>query len=81
MDRPEEGIQCLRGLLHDDVTSIEGEHFTPTEARNETRPVHCATVGRDLCDDAAGADRVNIALRSPFDLEALERLTVRLHLS
>ena len=81
MDQLEEGIQCLRGLLHDDVTSFEGEHFTPTEARNETRPVHCATVGRDLRDIAAGADRANIALREAFDLEALERLSAALHLS
>jgi F420-dependent oxidoreductase-like protein len=39
MDQLEEGIQCLRGLLHDDVTSFEGQHFTLTEARNEPRPV------------------------------------------
>jgi F420-dependent oxidoreductase-like protein len=39
MDQLEEGIQCLRGLLHDDVTSFVGQHFTLTEARNEPRPV------------------------------------------
>ena len=39
MDQLEEGIQCLRGLLHDDVTSFSGRHFTLTEARNEPRPV------------------------------------------
>lgn len=39
MDQLEEGIQCLRGLLHDDVTSFEGQHFTLTEARNEPRPL------------------------------------------
>ncbi len=39
MDQLEEGIQCLRGLLHDDVTTFEGEHFTLAEARNEPRPV------------------------------------------
>jgi F420-dependent oxidoreductase-like protein len=39
MDQLEEGIQCLRGLLHDDVTTFEGQHFTLTEARNEPRPV------------------------------------------
>lgn len=39
MDQLEEGIQCLRGLLHDDVTSFEGRYFTLTEARNEPRPV------------------------------------------
>ena len=39
MDQLEEGIQCLRGLLHDDVTNFSGQHFTLTEARNEPRPV------------------------------------------
>ncbi len=39
MDQLEEGIQCLRGLLHDDVTSFEGQHFTLKEARNEPRPL------------------------------------------
>jgi F420-dependent oxidoreductase-like protein len=39
MDQLEEGIQCLRGLLHDDVTSFSGTWFNLTEARNEPRPV------------------------------------------
>ena len=39
MDQLEEGIQCLRGLLHDDVTSFEGQYFNLSEARNEPRPV------------------------------------------
>ena len=39
MDQLEEGIQCLRGLLHDDVTTFEGQHFTLNQARNEPRPV------------------------------------------
>lgn len=39
LDQLEEGIQCLRGLLHDDVTDFAGQHFTLTEARNEPRPV------------------------------------------
>ena len=39
MDQLEEGIQCLRGLLHDDVTTFEGTHFQLTEARNEPRPL------------------------------------------
>ena len=39
MDQLEEGIQCLRGLLHDDVTSFDGQWFQLTEARNEPRPV------------------------------------------
>ena len=172
MDQMEEGIQCLRGLLHDDVTSFSGTYFSLTEARNEPRPVqakmpiwvggggekrtlniaaryadgwnvpfiapesfahkravlaqHCEDVGRDPAEircainvglawtdeslraqfgtmaDAvrpgvltgsddevldrigqyvdAGADQVNIALRAPFDLDALERLAVALKL-
>ena len=173
MDQLEEGIQCLRGLLHDDVTTFDGQHFTLTEARNEPRPLqdklpiwiggggekrtlkiaarhadgwnvpfispdefarknavldqHCADVGRDPSEIKraintglafteeslqqqfgaisefvrpgvltgtdeqvldtigryvdAGADQVNIALRAPFDLDAIERLSVALGLS
>jgi F420-dependent oxidoreductase-like protein len=173
MDQLEEGIQCLRGLLHDDITSFDGQHFTLTEARNEPRPLqdalpiwiggggekrtlkiaaryadgwnvpfispeefarknavldqHCSTVGRDpkqikraintglaFTEDSlqqqfgaiaefvrpgvltgtddhvldtigryveAGADQVNIALRAPFDLDAIERLSIALELS
>ncbi len=32
-------MQCLRGLLHDDVTDFTGTHFSLTSARNEPRPV------------------------------------------
>lgn len=39
MDQLEEGIQVLRGLLHDEVTSFDGQYFTLREARNEPRPV------------------------------------------
>ncbi len=39
LDQLEEGIQCLRGLLHDDVTDFAGTHFTLTNARNEPRPL------------------------------------------
>ena len=173
LDQLEEGIQCLRGLLHHEVTSFRGNYFSLNEARNEPRPVqpklpiwiggggekrtlkiaakyadgwnvpfiapadfarkctildqHCDTVGRPASEikravntglawteeslqqqfgaiadfvrpgvltgsdeqvlDAigryvdAGADQVNIALRCPFDLEALERLSVALGLS
>jgi F420-dependent oxidoreductase-like protein len=173
MDQLEEGIQVLRGLLHDDVTSFEGQYFTLREARNEPRPAqakvpiwvggggekrtlkitakyadgwnvpfvppeefarkrgvlaeHCNSVGRDAgeircavnvglawTEDSlvaqfghlanyvrngcltgsdehvldrigqyvdAGADQVNIALRAPFDLDAIERLSVALKLS
>ena len=38
MDQLEEGIQCLRGLLHDDVTDFEGTYFNLQQARNEPRP-------------------------------------------
>lgn len=173
LDQLEEGIQCLRGLLHHEVTSFRGNYFSLNEARNEPRPVqpklpiwiggggekrtlkiaakyadgwnvpfiapadfarkctildqHCDTVDRPASEikravntglawteeslqqqfgaiadfvrpgvltgsdeqvlDAigryvdAGADQVNIALRCPFDLEALERLSVALGLS
>ncbi|MEY4607600.1 MAG: hypothetical protein RLY45_2360, partial [Actinomycetota bacterium] len=39
LDQLEEGIQVLRGLLHDDVTTFDGTWFTLREARNEPRPV------------------------------------------
>ncbi|MFM7687242.1 MAG: TIGR03560 family F420-dependent LLM class oxidoreductase [Actinomycetota bacterium] len=39
MDQLEEGIQCLRGLLHGEVTDFEGRWFTLRDARNEPRPV------------------------------------------
>ncbi len=173
MDQLEEGIQCVRGLLHDDVTDFDGRYFQLRQARNEPRPVqsklpiwiggggekrtlkiaaqyadgwnvpfvapdafaakaavlerHCDTVGRDPSDikravnvglawtdeslrhqfgaiaDAvrpgvltgsddqaleqigkfvdAGADQINIALRAPFDLDSLERLSAALHLA
>lgn len=173
LDQLEEGIQCLRGLLHDEVTTFEGNHFTLTEARNEPRPVqaklpiwiggggekrtlkiaakysdgwnvpfigpdafahknaildqHCETVGRDpkeikrainvglayteeslqqqfgaisdlvrpgvlsgshdeIMDRIgqyvdAGADQVNIALRAPFQLEAIAAFSQALGLA
>jgi alkanesulfonate monooxygenase SsuD/methylene tetrahydromethanopterin reductase-like flavin-dependent oxidoreductase (luciferase family) len=173
MDQLEEGIQCLRGLLHDEVTDFAGEWFRLSGARNEPRPVqaklpiwvggggekrtlkiaaryadawnvpfvapeafaakrevlhrHCADAGRDpgeircavntglaftqesleqqfgalanyvapgvlkgsdeeIVDRIgqyveAGADQVNLALRAPFDLDALERFSAALELS
>lgn len=39
MDQLEEGIQVLRGLLHDETTTFEGKWFQAREARNEPRPV------------------------------------------
>jgi F420-dependent oxidoreductase-like protein len=35
----EEAIQCVRGLLTEEVTSFDGEHFTLTDARCEPKPV------------------------------------------
>ena len=165
MDQLEEGIQVLRGLLHDETTTFEGRWFQVRDARNEPRPVqakvpiwvggggekrtlriaarhadgwnvpfispeefarkrdvlhrHCADVGRDpaeirctinvgmaFSEDGlreqfgniaehvrpgvlfgteeemldrigqyvdAGAEQINIAMRAPFDPDALER--------
>ena len=173
MDQLEEGIQVLRGLLHDDVTNFDGRWFTAKDARNEPRPLqaklpiwiggggekrtlriaaqyadgwnvpfispdafrhknevldeHCANVGRapkeitrainvglawteeslhaqfgtlaelvragvlsgtdeQIIDTIgryvhAGAEQVNIALRAPFDVDALERFSAALSLS
>ena len=173
MDQLEEGIQCLRGLLHDETTDFDGAHFSLTAARNEPRPVqaklpiwiggggekrtlkiaarysdgwnvpfvtpeqfvhkcnvldqHCDVADRDPKDVkravnlglayteeslvqqfggiaqlvrggvlngsdeeivdrigqyvAAGADQVNIALRAPFDLEAIQRFSELLNLT
>ena len=173
LDQLEEGIQCLRGLLHHEVTSFRGNYFSLNEARNEPRPVqpklpiwiggggekrtlkiaakyadgwnvpfiapadfarkctildqHCDTVDRPASEIKravntglawteeslqqqfgaiadfvrpgvltgsdeqvldtigryvdAGADQVTLALLCPFDLEALERLSVALGLS
>ena len=39
MDQLEEGIQCLRGLLHEESTDFDGKWFSLTDARNEPRPV------------------------------------------
>src|SRR4051794_4072155 len=42
LDIMEESIQCIRGMLRDEVTSFSGEHFTLSEARCEPRPVQDA---------------------------------------
>jgi F420-dependent oxidoreductase-like protein len=170
MDQLEEAVQCVRGLLRDEVTTFEGEWFQLHEARCEPRPVqaelpiwiggagerrtlriaaqwadgwnipfvapdtfarkrdvlhaHCTDVGRDpgeirtavnlglaWDDDSlreqfgrmaelvrpgvlmgsdeqvlqrvseyveAGADQVNLALRAPFDRDALTRFAAAL---
>ena len=172
LDQLEEAARCVRGLLHDEVTSFAGEWFHLTEARNEPRPLqpalpiwiggggekrtlriaakyadgwnvpfispeefgrkravlldHCGEVGRDASEIRcainaglawteesllaqfgqiadfvrpgvlggsieqvldqigryvdAGADQVNIALRAPFDLDALEQFAAALKL-
>ena len=38
LDQLDEAAACVRGLLHDDVTSFDGEYFHLVEARNEPRP-------------------------------------------
>lgn len=172
MDQLEEAIQIVQGLLHHDVTTLQGRFWSVTEARNEPRPVqtrlpiwvggggekrtlriaaqyadgwnvpfvapetfahkcrvldeHCDAVGRDraavrrtvnvgmawtdesliaqfgaLADMVrpgvltgsdeqvidrigqyvdAGADQINLALRAPFDREALDRFSAALKL-
>ena len=42
LDILEEGTRCIRGLLRDEVTDFEGNHFQLTEARCEPRPVQAA---------------------------------------
>src|SRR3954464_11351416 len=39
LDQLEEGIQVLRSLLHSEVSTFTGEHFSMHDARNEPRPV------------------------------------------
>jgi F420-dependent oxidoreductase-like protein len=38
LDILEEAVQCVRGLLRDEVTNFSGEHFTLTDARCEPKP-------------------------------------------
>lgn len=172
LDQLDEAAACVRGLLHDEVTTFEGRHLSLDSARNDPRPAqskipiwiggagekktlrvaarhadgwnipfvapetfahksrvlddHCAAVGRDpggirravnlglaWDDDSlrqqfggiaefvrpgvlggsdeevvdrigtyveAGAHQVNIAVRAPFDLDALERFAATLGL-
>lgn len=42
LDILEESVQCVRGLLRDEVTDFGGDHFTLTEARCEPKPVQDA---------------------------------------
>ena len=73
MDQLEEGIQCLRGLLHHEVTDFDGRWFTLRDARNEPRPVQAKLpiwVGgggekRTLRIAARHADGWNVPFISP----------------
>jgi F420-dependent oxidoreductase-like protein len=39
LDILEEAIECIHGLLRDEVTDFHGQHFTLTDARCEPKPV------------------------------------------
>lgn len=39
LDLLEESVQCVRSLLHDEVTDFQGHHFALTDARCDPRPV------------------------------------------
>lgn len=75
LDLLEEAVQCVRGLLHDDVTNFEGKYFTLTDARCEPRPVQAALpiwIGgagekRTLRIAAKYADGWNAPFLSPDD--------------
>ena len=73
MDILEEAIQCVRGLLRDDITNFSGQHFTLTDARCEPKPVQTKLplwVGgggeqRTLKIAATYADAWNVPFVSP----------------
>ncbi|HRE02036.1 MAG TPA: TIGR03560 family F420-dependent LLM class oxidoreductase, partial [Ilumatobacteraceae bacterium] len=73
LDQLEEGIQIVRGLLHDEVTTCAGEYFSATDARNEPRPVQAkmpiwvggAGEKRTLSIAARFADGWNIPFVAP----------------
>lgn len=86
MDQLEEGIQVLRGLLHDDVTTFDGRWFQLREARNEPRPVQAKVpiwVGgggekRTLRIAARYADGWNVPFISPEEF-ARKRAVLHAH--
>jgi F420-dependent oxidoreductase-like protein len=73
MAQLEEGIQVLRGLLHDETTTFDGRWFQLRDARNEPRPVQAKVpiwVGgggekRTLRIAARYADAWNVPFISP----------------
>ena len=75
LDLLEESIQCVRGLLHGEVTNFSGRYFQLADARCEPRPVQEAIpiwVGgtgekRTLRIAAAYADGWNAPFLSPDD--------------
>lgn len=75
LDILEESVQCVRGLLHGEVTDFAGRHFTLTEARCEPRPVQPRVpiwIGgggekRTLRIAAQWADGWNVPFVSPED--------------
>ncbi len=77
LDLLEESVQCVRSLLHQEVTDIAGRHFTLTDARCEPRPVQAKVpvwIGgggerRTLRIAARWADGWNVPFISPDDFE------------
>ncbi|MEJ7584520.1 MAG: TIGR03560 family F420-dependent LLM class oxidoreductase [Acidimicrobiales bacterium] len=75
LDILEESVQCVRSLLHREVTDFSGRHFTLTEARCEPRPVQPRVpiwIGgggekRTLRIAAQWADGWNVPFVSPED--------------
>ncbi len=73
LDQLEEAAACVRGLLHDDVTSFAGDHFRFTGARCEPKPLQAALpvwIGgggekRTLRIVARHADGWNVAFVAP----------------
>lgn len=73
LDQLEEGVQCVRGLLHDDVTDFDGAYFQLTDARCDPKPAPGAVpiyVGgggerRTLAIAARYADGWNVPFLDP----------------
>lgn len=86
LDILEESIECIRGLLRQEVTEFRGEHFTLTDARCEPKPVQHELpiwVGgggekRTLAIAARWADGWNVPYVSPEQF-AHKRLVLHDH--